>query len=223
MKYKETDQLGGKDVYSGSKGAAELIIHSYLESFFKTDDLIRIGTGRAGNVIGGGDWAADRIVVDTVKAWSSVLPVEIRCPDATRPWQHVLEPLSGYLRLGESLWKSAENNHEAFNFGPSTPTTHKVTDLLKAMHAKWFSNESKTVEPFIITGNIPFDEAGLLKLNCDKAKYYLNWNSVLTYIETVEMVVEWYKSYYTGDTDMEYLTIQQIESYETKYILEGKT
>ena len=215
--YKETDQLGGKDIYSGSKGAAELIIHSYQESFFQADNLVRIGTGRAGNVIGGGDWAADRIVVDTVKAWSCGSSVEIRCPDATRPWQHVLEPLSGYLCLGESLWRSADANHEAFNFGPSTPETHKVTDLLHEMHAKWFSSLDNATEPYRITGNVPFNEAGLLKLNCDKAKYFLGWSSSLSYSQTVEMIVRWYKAFYLESEDVQSMTNEQITFYERQY------
>lgn len=100
--YKETDRLGGKDVYSASKGAAEIVFHSYLNSFYKDSTKIRLVSARAGNVIGGGDWAADRIVPDCMRAWNLGKPVEIRSPRATRPWQHVLEPLSGYLLLGAS-------------------------------------------------------------------------------------------------------------------------
>lgn len=215
--YKETDQLGGKDIYSGSKGAAELIIHSYQQSFYKQHEFVRIGTGRAGNVIGGGDWATDRIVVDTVTAWEKRQPVEIRCPEATRPWQHVLEPLSGYLRLGEDLWISDKSNHEAFNFGPSTPDTHKVTELLTDMHDEWFGGVDDANQPYTITANIPFNEAGLLKLNCDKAKFFLNWSSSLTYSETVKMIVSWYKSYYQNAVDIKLLTNEQITFFEERY------
>ena len=215
--YKETDQLGGKDIYSASKGSAELIIHSYQQSFYKKNDLIRIGTGRAGNVIGGGDWAKDRIVVDTVKAWSEGQPVEIRCPEATRPWQHVLEPLSGYLCLGENLWKAPEVNHEAFNFGPSTPETHKVIDLLQDMHSEWFGDQNDSAQPFKVTGNIPFNEAGLLKLNCDKAKYFLGWSSSLSYHQTVGMIVQWYKTFYAGLGDVQSITNDQISFFEQQY------
>lgn len=215
--YKETDQLGGKDIYSGSKGAAELVIHSYIQSFFNDNDEVRIGIGRAGNVIGGGDWAADRVVVDAVKAWSAGRPVDIRCPDATRPWQHVLEPLSGYLCLGQSLWESSEVNHEAFNFGPNSSETHKVTDLLESMHVEWFEPQSGAVQPFQITGSVPFNEAGLLKLNCDKAHYYLGWTSTLSYERTVEMIVHWYKAFYNARTSMRDLTDEQIRQYEKSY------
>ena len=105
--YKESDHMGGKDVYSGSKGAAELIIKSYVNSFFKNNHPVKIAIGRAGNVIGGGDWASDRIIVDCVKAWSKGEKLEIRSPEATRPWQHVMEPLSGYLTLGEKLYNNS--------------------------------------------------------------------------------------------------------------------
>ena len=215
--YKETDQIGGKDVYSGSKGAAELIIHSYVQSFFNSNSYVRIGIGRAGNVIGGGDWALDRIVVDTVKAWSEKKSVEIRCPDATRPWQHVLEPLSGYLRLAESLGQSDAVNHEAFNFGPSTPETQKVTELLSDMYREWSTSSRDCFEPFIVTDCVPFNEAGLLKLNCDKAKFYLNWASSLSYLQTVRMIVDWYKAYYLENKDMNQLTDDQISHYEIEY------
>ena len=115
--YRENDALGGKDIYSGSKGAAELIIKSYCNSFFKEIKTIRIGVARAGNVIGGGDWAKDRIVVDSMMAWSKNKAVNIRSPKSTRPWQHVLEPLSGYLNLAMALSLDDSLNHECFNFG----------------------------------------------------------------------------------------------------------
>ena len=132
--YKETDGLGGKDIYSGSKGAAELIIKSYYCSFFKDKNhCVQLGVGRAGNVIGGGDWAKDRIIVDAVKAWTKNESVEIRCPNATRPWQHVLEPISGYLALGEELTARGLADGEAFNFGPRAEQNRTVTDLLTTM------------------------------------------------------------------------------------------
>lgn len=215
--YKETDKLGGKDIYSSSKSSAELIIHSYQQSFYKDNELVRIATGRAGNVIGGGDWARDRIIVDTVKAWSDGQPVKIRCPDSTRPWQHVLEPLSGYLCLGHSLWISNVANHQAFNFGPTTQESHKVVDLLDKMYSEWFDDRQNSAEPFIFTDNIPFNEAGLLKLNCDKARYFLDWTSSLNYQQTVEMIVDWYKAFYTQNKDIRLLTNDQILFYERQY------
>jgi CDP-glucose 4,6-dehydratase len=135
--YRETDALGGKDVYSGSKGAAELVIRSYVASFFPADGKVRIGVGRAGNVIGGGDWARDRIVADCMRAWSAAAPVEIRSPKATRPWQHVLEPLSGYLALGAALHESAKLHGEAFNFGPRAEHNHTVLELIQSLAQGW--------------------------------------------------------------------------------------
>jgi len=136
--YKETDELGGKDIYSGSKGAAELIIRSYYYSFFSSNDSnIRIGTTRAGNVIGGGDWAKDRIVPDCMKAWSDDSKVEIRSPNATRPWQHVLEPLSGYLSFGQNLYNNKKLNGESFNFGPSSIHNYSVQRIIKDLSGYW--------------------------------------------------------------------------------------
>ena len=212
--YKETDAVGGKDVYSGSKGAAELIIKSYYHSFFQNKNHpVNLAVGRAGNVIGGGDWARDRIIVDTVKAWSNKQSVKIRCPNATRPWQHVLEPLSGYLALGEELLMTALADGEAFNFGPRAEQNRTVTDLLSAMASRWTAQIPPT--PFKVTDNIPFKEAGLLKLNCDKALFQLKWDATLNYEQTVKMTAEWYSAYFTDDVCLFDLTIKQIDEYES--------
>ena len=141
--YKETDALGGKDIYSGSKGAAELVCKSYYHSFFKKEtSKIRIATARAGNVIGGGDWALDRIVPDCMRAWSRGEVVEIRSPKATRPWQHVLEPLSGYLQLGAELFENKQLNGESFNFGPKAENSHSVEQLLNDLRKVWQIDEN---------------------------------------------------------------------------------
>ena len=167
--YKETDLMGGKDIYSGSKGAAELIIKSYYHSFFKNKSSnVKLAIGRAGNVIGGGDWAQDRIVVDCVRAWSEGKSVEIRSPEATRPWQHVLEPLSGYLNLGAVLYMSNKLDGEAFNFGPRAEQNRTVLELLTELSKDW-----DIAQAYHVTDNIPFHEAGLLKLICDKSLFYL--------------------------------------------------
>lgn len=210
--YRENDRVGGKDVYSGSKGAAELVIKSYLHSFFKSGHPVRLGIGRAGNVIGGGDWAQDRIVVDCMSAWSEGRIVEIRSPEATRPWQHVLEPLSGYLALGNALAQRSELHGEAFNFGPHSEQNHTVVELLHDLAVNWgFEN---TDNAYKITDNIPFHEAGLLKLNCDKALFHLKWESTLHYKETIKMVSDWYISYYQKKSDFYSLTLNQISEYE---------
>jgi CDP-glucose 4,6-dehydratase len=211
--YKETDQVGGKDVYSGSKGAAELIIKSYYHSFFKNKSHpVKLAVGRAGNVIGGGDWARDRIIVDTVKAWSNHKGVEIRCPEATRPWQHVLEPLSGYLVLGQSLIVDDLADGEAFNFGPRAEQNRTVTDLLSTMAVMWTADIPEIA--FTVTDNIPFKEAELLKLNCDKALFFLKWEAVLEYQKTVEFTAGWYSSYFSGVGGIYDFTVNQIRQYE---------
>jgi len=212
--YKEDDKMGGKDIYSGSKGAAELIIKSYYHSFFKKDTCnIKLAIGRAGNVIGGGDWAKDRIVVDCMEAWSRGEAVEIRSPNATRPWQHVLEPLSGYLNLGAELYRNNSLDGEAFNFGPRAEQNHTVKQLLIDLSRYWnFKNIDKA---FSVTDNIPFHEAGLLKLNCDKALFYLKWHSNLEYIDTIRFVSEWYYDYYKKDVNIYNKTIKQIDEYES--------
>lgn len=211
--YKETDQLGGKDIYSGSKGAAEIIFHSYFRSFFThLDCKVRVATGRAGNVIGGGDWASDRIVVDCMRAWAQGKQVEVRSPAATRPWQHVLEPLSGYLHLGARLHDNAALNGESFNFGPAAGQNRSVLQLLEDLSTVW--QFAAPTEAYRITGSIPFNEAGLLKLNCDKALSMLNWMPTLDYAECVEMVGDWYLKFYRQGSDMQTLTDSQISLYE---------
>ncbi|MDP3301474.1 MAG: CDP-glucose 4,6-dehydratase [Sulfuricurvum sp.] len=211
--YKEDDKMGGKDIYSGSKGAAELIIKSYYHSFFKSEKSnIRLAIGRAGNVIGGGDWAQDRIVVDCMRAWSQNNVVEIRSPNATRPWQHVLEPLSGYLTLGAKLYNDVSLHGEAFNFGPRAEQNHTVKQLLEDLSVYWHFNVA--TDAFTITDNIPFHEAGLLKLNCDKALFYLKWQANLDYLQTIQYTSEWYYDFYHNTANMHTKTLEQITAYE---------
>lgn len=210
--YKETDKMGGNDVYSGSKGAAELVIKSYIHSFFSSNHPVKIAIGRAGNVIGGGDWAQDRIVVDCMRAWSNSQNVEIRSPNATRPWQHVLEPLSGYLQLGEALTNDSKLHGEAFNFGPRAEQSHSVVSLIRDLAKQW--GFSSLEEAYKITGNIPFHEASLLKLNCDKALYFLKWESNLNYSETISLISSWYLAYYSNKSDLYEITLNQIGTYE---------
>lgn len=210
--YKENDKMGGKDIYSGSKGAAELVIKSYYHSFFKSPKSnVRLAIGRAGNVIGGGDWAKDRIVVDCMLAWHQGSSVEIRSPNATRPWQHVLEPLSGYLNLGDRLANDMKFNGKAFNFGPRAEQNHTVEQLIKDLSTYW--NFQDSASAYIVTDNIPFHEAGLLKLNCDKALFYLNWQANLNYKETVQFTSEWYYNFYVKKSDMHEFTMMQINKY----------
>lgn len=210
--YKETDILGGKDIYSGSKGSAENIFHAYYHSFFKTSNHpVKICSARAGNVIGGGDWAKDRIIADAMISWSRDDILKIRSPQATRPWQHVLEPLSGYLSLAQNLYANSELNGQSFNFGPNSDQDRKVKDLLDDLFVFWSGDQKN--KGYQVVNEIPFDEAGLLKLNCDKALFHLNWKSVLKYHECINMVGSWYKDFYQ-EKDMWIKTIEDINNYE---------
>jgi CDP-glucose 4,6-dehydratase len=210
--YKETDQMGGKDIYSASKGCAELIYNSYYHSFFKNTKNIFIASARAGNVIGGGDWAKDRIVPDCMISWSKNQTVEIRSPNSTRPWQHVLEPLSGYLLLGQQLYSEELFHGESFNFGPASDQTRKVIELIDDL-TKFWSFES-TFSSYTITRNSLFHEASLLKLNCDKALFYLKWLPNLNYETLISFTSKWYYNYYTNPNEIKSYTINQIKEYE---------
>jgi CDP-glucose 4,6-dehydratase len=211
--YKETDSVGGKDIYSGSKGAAELAFKSYYHSFFKNHLFVKIASARAGNVIGGGDWAKDRIVPDCMNAWYLDKSVEIRSPESTRPWQHVLEPISGYLNLGQKIAEDDSFNGESFNFGPKSEHSHTVKNLLNDLSVHW--NITDSSKAYAITDNVKFHEAGLLKLNCDKALFFLKWTPSLEYHELIRFTSLWYYEYYKNtDKKMWDYTFDQIESYE---------
>ncbi len=210
--YKETDAVGGKDIYSGSKGAAEVIYQSFYQSFFIGHKYVRVASARAGNVIGGGDWAKDRIVPDCMNAWYNKKPVEIRSPKATRPWQHVLEPLSGYLNLGQKLSEDISLNGQSFNFGPKSENSHTVLTLLTDLSKYWGINNID--DAFVVTDDIKFHEAGLLKLNCDKALFYLKWLPTLEYDELISFTSKWYYEFYHNKISMWDYTIDQLELYE---------
>lgn len=208
--YRETDAMGGPDPYSASKGAAELAIRSHIKSYFpKSVSKIRIASARAGNVIGGGDWAENRIVPDCVKAWSTNDIVKLRNPHSTRPWQHVLEPLSGYLSLAVALTQRPEIHGEAFNFGPQFQQNHSVQQLVKQMELHWEQVRWQDVSQVAVG---PY-ESGLLKLNCDKVLHYLNWHAVMGFEDTVRMTTEWYKAYYQKPAQIAEVTRKQIFDY----------
>ncbi|MAV69697.1 MAG: CDP-glucose 4,6-dehydratase [Candidatus Marinimicrobia bacterium] len=193
--YIETDSLGGKDPYGASKAAAELIVKAYYHSFFKSQDLIKVSTVRAGNVIGGGDWAIGRIIPDCIRAWEKNQRVKIRNPRSTRPWQHVLEPLSGYLHLGQLLNKNNFNGR-SYNFGPLPKNDHTVLDLIKKLNKRYFNNNTKAYE---LVKESFFSEAKLLKLDCSKAKEELNWQPNLDFENTVKLTADWYSKYQSSD------------------------
>ncbi len=208
--YRESDPMGGHDPYSSSKGAVELAVASWRRSFFMDPDGLRLASARAGNVIGGGDWAMDRIVVDFVKSIEAADPLVLRNPGATRPWQHVLEPLSGYLALGARLyqedgWKLAQG----WNLGPRDESVVDVETLARTLVSAWGKGEVQINQD----PNQPH-EAGLLKLDCSKAKAILGWHGVWDFQETVRQTVEWYRGHHQGE-DVKHLTHKQIETYET--------
>lgn len=207
--YRETDALGGHDPYSGSKSCADLVAHSYFQSFLRHTPT-RVATTRAGNVMGGGDWAVDRIVPDCIRAWSNGESVSVRSPQATRPWQHVLEPLSGYLWLGARLWQRYNGlNGEAFNFGPDAHVNQTVAELLDAMTNRWTGAQWQVPKGCEHGGH----EANLLKLSCDKVLFYLNWRTVLQFPETVAFTVDWYLTWHGSKQDMYAYTLSQIDHY----------
>ena len=211
--YRETDPMGGYDPYSASKGCMELVLASYRRSFFHPADYgtkhhILLASGRAGTVIGGGDWAEDRLVPDMMKAAAASTPVQIRNPQATRPWQHVLEPLSGYLALGEKLLKGETSFAEGWNFGPAHDGMITVAETAAALARCWdavqITTPPQTGQPH---------EACLLKLDCTKAAERLQWHGVLTPEEAFRMTAEWYKAFYL---ERQLLTREQLAAYIQK-------
>ncbi len=210
--YNENDTLGGDDPYSASKGAAEFAIQSYIKSFFnKKNNKIFLAVARAGNVIGGGDWSEDRLVPDCIKSWSKNKMAIIRSPNSTRPWQHVLEAISGYLYLAMRLNKNIKLHGEAFNFGPSNLNNYKVIQLLTQFNKIWKNAKWKIVK------DKKFKESKLLKLNCNKAKKKLNWKSTLSFKETIFYTADWYKNYYAGNKKIADVSLRQIIDFSKKH------
>ena len=208
--YRETDALGGSDPYSASKGAAELAIKSHIKSYFPSStSMVRIASVRAGNVIGGGDWAEHRIVPDFINAWASNSNFNLRNPNSTRPWQHVLEPLGGYITLALDLIEKPELHGEAFNFGPQDLESHSVLQLVNQIsinldHVAWQQETASHEFPH---------EAALLKLNCDKALHQLRWHAVMGFDQTVKMTTDWYRSFFEKPEEIMYITKSQIIDY----------
>lgn len=210
--YREDDELGGDDPYSASKACVEIACRCYQASFFKNNPGLNIATTRAGNVIGGGDWAEDRIVPDCIRALSRNTAIVVRSPHATRPWQHVLEPLSGYLWLGRQLLvePQAHAGH-AYNFGPDSKVIQPVTEMVKEIIKQWGEGNVQ-----LENNNENQKECTLLKLNCDKALHKLNWRAILNFEETIKLTVDWYRRYYFGGVNMFDFSNSQIEYYTSK-------
>ncbi|RYY08364.1 MAG: CDP-glucose 4,6-dehydratase [Sphingobacteriaceae bacterium] len=209
--YRETDRLGGYDPYSASKACAEIVIDSYRNSFFNVNKLSQhqkaIAVARAGNVIGGGDWSKDRLVPDVVKALSIDNPVEIRNPNAVRPWQHVLEPLIGYLILGCKLTENPIFFSQAYNFGPGVQDTLPVSEMVDLAIELW--GKGNRISP--LNQDQPH-EAGLLKLDISKAMAELGWKPQLNARTAIEQTIKWYKQYLNG-ADIVSFTEMQITQY----------
>jgi len=192
--YREDDRLGGADVYSGSKAAAEIVISSYRRSFFSGADAPAVASVRAGNVIGGGDWAADRLVPDCVRALVAKQTIQVRNPAAVRPWQHVLEPLSGYLTVGARLQQRDAGGlaaRTAWNFGPTIPNARGVGDVVAGVIREWGSGAWE--EPPSDGGG---HEATLLRLAIDRAQLQLGWRPRWNFDDTIRHTVEWYRAFY---------------------------
>lgn len=214
--YREEDALGGHDPYSSSKAAAEIAIASYRSSFFSADKSprIRVASARAGNVIGGGDWATDRIVPDSIRALQHGEPVPVRNKTATRPWQHVLEPLSGYLQLASALSDPARASDlcTAFNFGPALDSNRDVAALVAEILKHWSGEWRDQSDP-----HAPH-EAGRLNLAIERAFHLLHWSPVWNFAQTVTKTVDWYRAAEPGNVDsrnMRPFTREQIQHYES--------
>ncbi|MEM9562771.1 MAG: CDP-glucose 4,6-dehydratase [Actinomycetota bacterium] len=206
--YREDEAMGGHDPYSASKGSAELITSSMRRSFFAEPDAALIGSARAGNVIGGGDWSADRLIPDIVKAFAKGDEVVIRMPEAIRPWQHVLEPISGYLVLGERLANGDAIAADGWNFGPADEDAKPVGWMVEQMAKRWGEGAGFRIEP----DGGPH-EARLLKLDTSKANAELGWRRRMTLDQALEWVIDWYRAQVDGG-DMRQLSIDQIAAYE---------
>ena len=212
--YREIDPMGGYDPYSSSKACAELVVSAYRNSFFNPKDYgkmhnVALSSARAGNVIGGGDWGEDRLIPDCVKTLSQNKIINIRNPQATRPWQYVLEPLNGYLLLGSKMYKDGAKYSSAWNFGPNDENIITVDELVKLVIKNWGSGIYK-----VDNYNYPH-EADLLKLDISKARTFLGWNPVYNIYETIERTINWYKNFY-NDVEKEKLceiTLSEIWDY----------
>jgi CDP-glucose 4,6-dehydratase len=206
--YRENDELGGKDPYSASKAAVEMVFSAYKKSFFDHIPHLGAATVRAGNVIGGGDWSEDRIVPDCIRSLKNNEQIILRNPDATRPWQHVLEPLSGYLLLALRLYEKPKSYGDAYNFGPEHQETYTVRDLADGLISVWGKGNIQIIKQ----DDDGLNEARLLQLNCDKAHHDLKWHSKWGFERTVENTAKWYKAVNEGK-DAASMTRQQITEY----------
>ena len=206
--YKETDPMGGHDPYSSSKGCAELVTAAYRNSFFTKESSASLASVRAGNVVGGGDWAKDRIVPDCVRALSTGKQIEVRSPKSIRPWQHVLEPLSGYLWLASLMWHDRSQYNEAWNFGPENTNNLVVGQVVEKIINNWGSGSWQ-----VSGSDNQLHEAKLLKLDNSKAKQLLGWYPVYDAEKTFSATAKWYQAYYENPKNAFALCKQDIADY----------
>lgn len=204
--YREDEPMGGYDMYSSSKGCVEIMSSSFRRSFLQNG--YAMATARAGNVIGGGDWALDRLIPDCVRFINTGEKIEIRNPVAVRPWQHVLEPLSGYLLLGEKLLEHGLHFADGFNFGPYEDSVLKVAEVAQKVVENYGKGE------VVVHKRDNLHEANLLMLNIEKAEKVLGWTPTYTANQAIRETVDWYKHFYAEDTDMYNFTLNQINKYE---------
>jgi CDP-glucose 4,6-dehydratase len=215
--YRETDTLGGRDPYSASKGCAELVFDAYWTSFLSKTGRVQAATTRAGNVIGGGDWARDRLIPDCIRALRKNETISIHSPDATRPWQHVLEPLGGYLHLGRHLAGAAGAEYcKSWNFGPNNSANKNVGEVVQDVIRLW--GEGKVV--IERDANAPHEDHWL-QLNCDRANHYLHWSPTWNYPDSIGETVSWYRRYREG-ADVPALTDSQIDKYNEAWKAAGR-
>jgi CDP-glucose 4,6-dehydratase len=211
--YRETDPLGGYDPYSSSKACAEIVSAAYRQSYFPVAKLdehrCAIATARAGNVIGGGDWSTDRLIPDLIRGFIAREPARIRSPRAIRPWQHVLEPLYGYILLAENLLRGDARFATAFNFGPFDDDTRPVGWIADRLVTLWGNNAA-----WIQEADPTAHEANFLKLDASRAHAELAWRPRLRIAQALEWLADWYKAYQDG-ADMQRVTIEQIVEYES--------
>ncbi|MEY4572259.1 MAG: hypothetical protein RLZ10_1485 [Bacteroidota bacterium] len=207
--YRENDALGGHDPYSASKAAAEIAFSSYSRSFFLSRSNLGVASARAGNVIGGGDWSADRIIPDCIRAAKSDSKLILRNPNSTRPWQHVLEPLSGYLMLGYYLYRNPESYSGSWNFGPDT-SNHKTVYQVATKIIKSIGSGSIEIDK----AGSEFHEARLLQLNCDKAHQLLGWLPRWHADESIDMTADWYRRYLLGEPVVDITKMQLLEYFK---------
>ena len=206
--YTENDILGGDDPYSASKASAELVINSYFKSFLKNKKNLRIAICRAGNVIGGGDWSNDRLIPDIMRSIFNNKKVKLRNQSSTRPWQHVLDVLNGYLILASKLKKNNTLNGQSFNFGPPIKSNYTVLAIVREMKKNWNLLEW-------VFSNRTYHESTLLKLNSSKSLKYLNWKNKLDFKELIRLVTDWYKCFYENKNVYDF-SIKQIRNFEKK-------